>query len=144
MFFVVVVIVTADNLRVIAKCLDSHPMCQHGPTLLFERKSEQKTQQFYACSAYRDQSECSIHIAVDQYIEPNKVDHSQIKIERSLKRATEQSALLKRVKCETEGKTSVDEPKLTQLSFSDPKTRIYRTQLLPHMQRIHFEPFATQ
>lgn len=78
-------------------------MCEHGPTLLFERKSKQKTQQFYACSAYRDQSECPIHISVGQYIGPQKADHSQINIERSSKRATEQSALLKRVKCEIEG-----------------------------------------
>lgn len=77
-------------------------MCKHGATLLFERESEQKTQQFYACSAYRDQSACPIHISVDQYIGPQKADQSQINIERSSKRAIEQSALLKRVKCEIE------------------------------------------
>lgn len=56
---------TSENLRVIIRALDAHPACEHGPALLFERRSGDKCQQFYACSAYRDKKDCQLYIPVD-------------------------------------------------------------------------------
>lgn len=56
---------TAENLRVIIRPADTHPVCEHGPALLFERRCGDKCQQFYACSAYRDKKDCQLYIPVD-------------------------------------------------------------------------------
>lgn len=58
---------TGENLRVVIHGSDSaHPVCEHGPALLFERHSGNECQQFYACSAYRDSKDCPLHIPVDE------------------------------------------------------------------------------
>lgn len=44
--------------------VDKHPVCQHEPTLLFRNDNE--CQRFYACSAYRDQNECLLHIRCNE------------------------------------------------------------------------------
>lgn len=58
--------VAAEELSLIIRPLDTHPVCEHGPALLFQRRVDNKRQQFYACSAYRDQKECQLHILVDE------------------------------------------------------------------------------
>lgn len=50
----------------IIRPVDAHPGCEHGPAVLFERRSGDKCQRFYACSAYRDQKDCQLHIPVDE------------------------------------------------------------------------------
>lgn len=58
---------TGENLRVVIRGLNSaHPVCGHGPALLFERRSGNECQQFYACSAYRDSKDCPLYIPVDE------------------------------------------------------------------------------
>lgn len=52
--------------------LSSHPNCDHGPTLLFQRtfNSSNRIDEFYACSACRSRKECSFYLekANDQSI----------------------------------------------------------------------------
>lgn len=54
---------TDEQLKVIVKDLSDHPHCEHGPTLLFCRQSNNtdREERFFACSACRDRSECSFY-----------------------------------------------------------------------------------
>lgn len=48
---------TSDSLSVIVQDMTNHPICRsHGPALLFSRG----TQEFFACSAVRNQNACPI------------------------------------------------------------------------------------
>jgi len=52
----------SGHIDLVQSCdLTAHPMCSHGPTLLFTRYDPAKSgsRQFYACSAFRDKKECS-------------------------------------------------------------------------------------
>lgn len=88
----------ADKLRVIIRPLDSHPVCKHGPALLFERRTDSKHQQFYACSAYRDQKECPLYVSVDDNDERT---HNQDLLVENVKKSTalaaEKSHLMQKV-----------------------------------------------
>jgi len=46
---------------VLGENYDRNPRCFHGPTLLFERKTQNSIKKFYACSAYRDRKDCSFY-----------------------------------------------------------------------------------
>lgn len=88
----------AEHIRVIIESVETHPVCEHGPALLFERLFNAKCQQFYACSAYRDQKECPLHISVD-HIKPITYNRDQLErnAEKSLKFAQDKSSLLQQV-----------------------------------------------
>lgn len=50
-----------ENLRVIIEDLDNHPVCVHGPALLFSRKVKgSQFEEFFACSASRDPNTCKL------------------------------------------------------------------------------------
>ncbi|CAF0968935.1 unnamed protein product [Didymodactylos carnosus] len=53
----------------------SHPMCKHGPCLLFVKQSETENK-YYSCSACRDSVDCNIHIP---YVEEQKLLPNQYK-----------------------------------------------------------------
>lgn len=90
---------TADGLRVIIQSLDSHPACEHGPALLFERRTGSKHQQFYACSAYRDQKECPLYVLVDSSKNKGPNQDALVKnIEKSTAMAAEKSHLMQKVR----------------------------------------------
>lgn len=82
----------------IIESVETHPVCEHGPALLFERLIDGKCQQFYACSAYRDQKECPLHILVD-HSKPITSNRDQLlkNAENSLKLAQDKSNLLQKV-----------------------------------------------
>lgn len=89
---------SVESLRIIIQSLDTHPACEHGPTLLFERRSDTKCQRFYACSAFRDRKECSIYVNVDEHI--NGLHNRDLLIknaENSTKLALEKSTLMQKV-----------------------------------------------
>lgn len=89
---------TADGLRVIVQSLHSHPACEHGPALLFERQTGSKHQQFYACSAYRDQKECPLYILVDNNKTEVPTQDALIRnVEKSTALAAEKSSLMQQV-----------------------------------------------
>lgn len=93
---------TEKNLRVIIECVNTHPVCEHGPTLLFERKSGLNVQRFFACSAYRDQKECPIHICADQYKSDEQRISNQLQqnANQSRQLASRQQLLMQKViKC---------------------------------------------
>lgn len=73
-------------------------MCEHGPALLFERRSDTKVQQFYACSAYRDQADCPLYVPIEQN-DPKIYNRNLLakNVDKSLKLATEKSILLQKV-----------------------------------------------
>ena len=53
-----------SSIRVILdKDIKENPQCQHGPTILFERRFQnaEKTY-FYACAAFRDRKQCPFYI----------------------------------------------------------------------------------
>lgn len=51
-----------DHLTVVNEDNSKHPYCKHGPTLLFCRYLQtNQTELFYACSACRNQNECSFY-----------------------------------------------------------------------------------
>lgn len=91
----------AESVRVIIESVDKHPACEHGPSLLFERRSNNEYQRFYACSACRDQNECPLYIRYDENAE-NLAEKRTILLnditERSMKLANEKSILLQKVK----------------------------------------------
>uniref|UniRef100_A0A915PMI6 Zinc finger GRF-type domain-containing protein n=1 Tax=Setaria digitata TaxID=48799 RepID=A0A915PMI6_9BILA len=41
------------------------PSCSHGPCLLFEHRTEEKTEKFFACAVYRSQKRCSFRVNVN-------------------------------------------------------------------------------
>lgn len=88
----------AESVRVIIQPLNDHPVCEHGPALLFERRSDSKVQQFYACSAYRDQTECPLYVPIEQN-DTKIYNRSQLakNVEKSSKIATDKSVLLQKV-----------------------------------------------
>lgn len=91
-------ICSAESVRVIIESVETHPVCEHGPAILFERHTSGKCQRFYACSAYRDQKDCSLHIQVDQSeLETFNRDLSVKNAENSVKLACEKSHLLRKV-----------------------------------------------
>lgn len=61
------------------KDLSDHPHCEHGPTLLFCRHSNDtgKEERFFACSACRDRSECSFYQPEHQKARELKVKPSK-------------------------------------------------------------------
>lgn len=78
--------------------LDSHPACDHGPALLFERRIDDKCEQFYACSAYRDQSECPLYIpAVDRDAKSFNRDAIEKNVVKSLELSLEKTTLMRKV-----------------------------------------------
>lgn len=88
----------AESVRVVIQSLENHPVCKHGPALLFERRTGSKIQQFYACSAYRDQTECSLYVPIEQ--PDTKVYHRDLlarNVEKSSEMAKEKSSLLQKV-----------------------------------------------
>lgn len=89
----------AESVRVIIQTLNNHPVCEHGPALLFERRSDSKVQQFYACSAYRDQTECPLYVPIERN-DPKLYNRNllQKNVDNSLKIATEKSILLQKVR----------------------------------------------
>lgn len=93
---------SAESVHVVIQSLDHHPVCEHGPSLLFERQSGSKLQQFYACSAYRDQTECSLYVPIERTEEKEHTRDLLLKsVVKSLKLATEKSILLQEVKIDT-------------------------------------------
>lgn len=88
----------AESVRVVIESLDTHPVCEHGPALLFERYIDHKIQQFYACSAYRDQTECPLLVRVDKN-ETTMYDRHLLtqNKENSVKLAQNQLILLQKV-----------------------------------------------
>lgn len=56
-------------IQVILEDLSTHPICAHGPTLLFRRKIDKNgtTRDFFACSAYRDRKGCPFFKWADEY-----------------------------------------------------------------------------
>ncbi|MCP9257220.1 hypothetical protein DINM_000457, partial [Dirofilaria immitis] len=40
------------------------PSCSHGPCLLFERRTQQTTEKFFACAVYRSQKRCSFRLNI--------------------------------------------------------------------------------
>lgn len=55
------------GLDVITTNISQNPICSHGPTICFERFFvEGRSRKFYACSACRDQKECSFFLWADQ------------------------------------------------------------------------------
>lgn len=92
---------TGDSVQVVIESLDKHPVCEHGPSLLFERKNGDKCERFYACAAYRDQNECPLFIRSEQIEQFHQNAPSQEILtklaENSLKLAMEKSHLLQKV-----------------------------------------------
>lgn len=82
----------------VIQSLDHNPVCEHGPALLFERQSSSKLQKFYACSAYRDQSECPLYVPVEQ---TERKEHNRDLILKNVLKSsemvTEKSILLQKV-----------------------------------------------
>ncbi|XP_050311109.1 rRNA N6-adenosine-methyltransferase ZCCHC4 isoform X1 [Anthonomus grandis grandis] len=46
------------SIKVIVEDPKSHPVCPHGPTLLFSKNNTEEVKRFFACSAYRDRKHC--------------------------------------------------------------------------------------
>ncbi|XP_031619947.1 rRNA N6-adenosine-methyltransferase ZCCHC4 [Contarinia nasturtii] len=87
-----------ESIRVVIESDDGHPVCKHGPALLFERRIENEFQRFYACSAYRDQNECPLHVRVDQNEAKLQDRHLLTENkENSLNLAHDQSILMQKV-----------------------------------------------
>lgn len=65
-------------MKVIVKDLSDHPHCEHGPTLLFCRQTNDtdKEERFFACSACRDRSECCFY-------QPEHLKANELKVEPS-------------------------------------------------------------
>lgn len=77
----------------------THPICEHGPTVLFERKNDEANRRYFACSAYRDRKDCAIYVPFDQW-DIRTQDHGRLE-ENVLKAATvatEQQHLLEMVR----------------------------------------------
>lgn len=88
-----------ESVRTIIRSVDAHPVCEHGPALLFEHLVAKNRQQFYACSAYRDQKECPLYINVDP-TQAKTYNRSLLlkNAAKSQKLAIEKSHLLQKVK----------------------------------------------
>lgn len=91
----------AESVRVISESTDKYPACEHGPALLFERRNNHECQRFYACSAYRDQNECPLHIRCDEMTEAMTNKRTMLLndiAEKSKKLAKMKSMVLQKVK----------------------------------------------
>lgn len=82
--------------------LHTHPVCEHGPTILFEYKNNiENDRKFFACSAYRERKDCPVHIPFDQWnYQVNQAQHETQLAEfvvKSSEIATEQQRLLQGV-----------------------------------------------
>lgn len=57
--------------------LSNHANCEHGPTLLFSQQTDDnRTEYFYACSAFRDRKECSFFKSATD-VNAQSIDDSQ-------------------------------------------------------------------
>uniref|UniRef100_A0A1B6LWJ6 CTCHY-type domain-containing protein n=1 Tax=Graphocephala atropunctata TaxID=36148 RepID=A0A1B6LWJ6_9HEMI len=52
--------------KVLSKHLKDNPQCPHGPTLKFIRVQNDRKQEFFACSAYRDRKHCPFYHAAGE------------------------------------------------------------------------------
>lgn len=100
----------AESVRVVVESLDTHPACEHGPAILFHRKNNNDDadggDRFYACSAYRDQSECPLFVRCDGSTQISATQRAAMLndiAEKSTKLANEQSSRLKMVWLKTKG-----------------------------------------
>lgn len=53
--------VSGEHIKVVVEDVSAHPLCPHGPTLLFQRilDDTNSVEEFFACAAYRNPKECS-------------------------------------------------------------------------------------
>lgn len=65
-----------EGVGVIVEDLSGHPVCEHGPTILFEHRKANGGQKYFACSAYRDRRDCAAHIPFELWNDRTP-DHSQ-------------------------------------------------------------------
>lgn len=74
-----------SGVEVILENVKSHPLCPHGPTLIFERYTvdgKKSGRRFYACSACRNRTECKFFHWVDDKF---SAEHEEFwKLERKL------------------------------------------------------------
>lgn len=54
------------SVEVVIEDLKNHPLCPHGPTILFSRLVDGKKRNYFACSACRDRKECSFFMWQDE------------------------------------------------------------------------------
>lgn len=100
-----------EGISVVVEELHTHPVCEHGPTILFEHKNNnENVRKFFACSAYRERKDCPVHIPFDQWsYQVNRTQHqSQLDefLAESSKIAIEQQSLLQGVSLVTFKKVS--------------------------------------
>lgn len=91
-----------DSVRVIIESVDTHPACEHGPAILFQRHNshDDECQRFYACAAYRDQKECPLFIRYDENTENLANQRATLLheiAEKSMRLANERSNLMRMV-----------------------------------------------
>ncbi|XP_043274196.1 rRNA N6-adenosine-methyltransferase ZCCHC4 [Venturia canescens] len=55
-----------DGLECLWSDLSNHPVCPHGPTLLFDKYRSGMVKTFYACSACRDRKLCPFYVEVQK------------------------------------------------------------------------------
>ena len=67
--------------------IGSNPVCEHGPSILFERTLSQKKikTQFYACSAFRDRKQCPFYLLSNSKIVKSCQKVSKLASKRPLK-----------------------------------------------------------
>lgn len=53
--------------EVISEDLDSHPLCIHGPTLLFSSAKGK----YYSCASCRNKKDCTVHISEEDWRNEN-------------------------------------------------------------------------
>ncbi|CAG9103254.1 unnamed protein product [Plutella xylostella] len=56
-------VLKSSPVEVIAEDVSSHPLCLHGPTLLFSNEKGR----FYACSLCRSKKDCTVHISEEDW-----------------------------------------------------------------------------
>lgn len=72
-----------SGVEVIVEDLSGHPLCAHGPAILFSRVVDGKPRNFFACSACRDRKDCSFFLWEE---ENGKVSKAKTKVwERQIK-----------------------------------------------------------
>lgn len=54
----------SSPVEVVVEDVTTHPLCLHGPTLLFSTNKGR----YYACSSCRNKKECTIHITEEDWL----------------------------------------------------------------------------
>lgn len=53
--------------EVVIEDVTNHPLCMHGPTLLFSSEKGR----YFACSSCRNKKDCTVHISEEDWLKEN-------------------------------------------------------------------------